>query len=120
MSNPIISKDHFVACMETLREADDMACRINNIMNSKVGVREYDKGPFIEGYSFSNSDCEMKLLETLEIALEDKEHWISWWCLEANYGRESEYVATVVAGDKEFVLDSAEALYDFLTTENLT
>lgn len=113
MSNPIISKDHFVACMETLRAADDMACRINNI------VREYNKGDFIDGYAFSNSDCETKLLETLEIALNDKEHWISWWCLEADYGRESEYVATVIAGDQEFVLDSAEALYDFLTT-NLT
>ena len=114
MSNPIISKDHFVACMETLRAADDMACRINSI------VREYNKGDFIDGYAFSNSDCETKLLETLEIALGDKEHWISWWCLEADYGRESEYVATVIAGDKEFVLDSAEALYDFLTTANLT
>lgn len=111
MTNPIISRDHFVACIEVLKEADDMARRINTI------VREYGKGDFISGYAFSNSDCETKLIETLEIALNDINHWISWWCLEADYGREQEFAANVIYGDQTYDFTSAEKLYDFLVAQ---
>lgn len=109
MTKPIITKDHFVACIKVLRDADDMARRINSV------VDEYKRGDFINGYAFSNDDAEMKLIETLEIALGDVEHWISWWCVEADYGREDGFAASVTCNGKNYILDTPEALYDFLT-----
>jgi len=106
---PIITKDHFVACIKVLRDADDMACRINNIVN------EYRRGDFINGYAFSNDDAETKLVETLEIALGDVEHWISWWCFEADYGRDPDFAASVTWHGESYNLNTPEALYDFLT-----
>lgn len=111
MTKPIISKEHFVACIEVLREADDMARRINAV------VRDYDCGEFIDGYAFSNSNTEIKLLETLEIALGDKDHWISWFCFEADYGRDPEFAASVTWKGENYNLNSPEALYDFLTQQ---
>lgn len=108
MTKPIISKEHFVACIEVMREADDMARRINSV------VREYGRGDFIDGYAFSDSDTETKLLETLEIALGDKDHWISWFCIEADYGRDPEFAASVTWKGEEYNLSSPAALYDFL------
>ena len=54
MTKPIITKDHFVACIKVLQDADDMACRINKI------VGEYRRGDFIDGYAFSNEKAEIK------------------------------------------------------------
>ncbi len=112
MSNPIITKEHFVACINVLQEADDMARRINRI------VQEYNRGDFISGYAFSNTSTETKLIETLEIALKDKNHWISWWCFEADYGRDPDFIASVTWQGIEYNLDSPEKLYDFLITNN--
>lgn len=106
----IISKEHFVACLRVLQDADDMACRINKI------VDEYRRGDFINGYAFSNDNAETKLVETLELALGDVEHWISWWCFEADYGRDPDFSATVTFNGELYNLDSAEKLYDFLTS----
>jgi hypothetical protein len=109
MTNPIISKDHFIACIKVMQEADDMARRINVI------VREYGRGDFIDGYAFSNFDTEVKLIQTLEMAFEDTYHWISWFCIEADYGRNSDLAANVNWNGKSYNLSSVEALYDFLT-----
>lgn len=106
MTNPVITKEHFVACIETLRDADDMARRINNI------VEEYGRGDFIDGYAFSDTDTETKLMETLEIALKDTLHLISWFCIETDYGRE--YNPTVHWDGKDYKIQSAAELYDFL------
>lgn len=110
MTKPIITKDHFVACINVLREGDDMACRINQVVN------EYKRGDFIDGYAFSNTDTETKLMETLEIALGDKDHWISWWCIEADYGRDPEFAAEVSWNGESYNLDTPEKLYDFLVS----
>lgn len=109
MSKPIITKEHFVACIKVLRDSDDMARRINKI------VDEFRRGDFINGYAFSNDDAAIKLIETLEIALGDVEHWISWWCFEADYGREEDFAASVTWNGENYNLDTPEALYDFLT-----
>lgn len=111
MIKPIITKDHFVACIKVLRDADDMACRINNIVNA------YRCGAYIDGYAFSNEDAETKLIETLEIALGDIEHWISWWCFEADYGRDPGFTSNINRHGKTYNLDTPEALYDFLTEQ---
>ena len=60
MSKPIITKEHFVACIKVLRDSDDMARRINKI------VDEFRRGDFINGYAFSNDDAAIKLIETLD------------------------------------------------------
>ena len=86
-----------------------MARRINSI------VRDYGRGDFIDGYAFSDSNTETKLLETLEIALGDSNHWISWFCIESDYGRDPEFVTTVTWNDQDYELDSPEKLYDYLT-----
>jgi hypothetical protein len=111
MKNPIITKEHFVACLNVLRDGDDMARRINKI------VDEYRRGDFINGYAFSNDNAETKLIETLEIALGDVNHWISWWCIEADYGRDPEFAASVTWNGQSYNLDSPENLYDFLIAE---
>jgi len=111
MTNPIITKEHFVACIETLREADDMARRINNI------VEEYGRGDFIDGYAFSDTDTETKLMETLEIALGDNLHLISWFCIETDYGRGHSlpYDEPIIRYDGEdYEFHTAAELYDFL------
>ena len=106
MTNPIITKEHFVACIETLREADDMACRINSI------VEEYGRGDFIDGYAFSDSDTETRLMETLEIALGDTLHLVSWFCIETDYGRDP--YSSVHWDGVDYDIHSAADLYDFL------
>lgn len=107
--SPVITKDHFVACIEVLREADDMARRINK------AVDKHQRSDFINGYGFLNSDTETKLIETLELALGDEEHWISWLCLEADYGRKKDFKAEVTFKGESYNINSPEALYDFLT-----
>lgn len=37
MTKPIITKDHFIACINVLQEGDDMARRINRV------VHEYNR-----------------------------------------------------------------------------
>lgn len=109
MTRPIITKEHFTACINVLREADDMACRINRVAD------EYNRGDWINGYAFSDSPTEIKLVETLELALGDKDHWISWYCFEADYGRDPHFAASVTWNGTNYNLNSPEALYDFLT-----
>lgn len=108
--NNLISKDHFVACIETLREADEMARRINKI------VQDYGRGDFIDGYAFSDTDTETKLMETLEIGLKDSLHLVSWFCIETDYGRgHFPYNEPVVHWEGvDYEIRSAEELYDFL------
>lgn len=115
MSNQIISKDHFVACLKVLQDSDDMARRINGI------VQEYNRDDFISGYSFINTDTETKLIETLEIAMNDIDHWISWWCFEADYGRNKSIIDSTMYENgqvKHFDITTADQLYDFLVKEN--
>lgn len=110
MTKQIISKEHFVACIETLRDADDMARRINKIVN------DYGRGDFIDGYAFSDSDTETRLMETLEIALGDTLHLVSWFCIETDYGRgHFPYTEPIVHyGELDYEIKSAADLYDFL------
>lgn len=107
MDNPIISKDHFVACINILREADDMARRINKI------VYEYGRGDFIDGYGFNNDKVEMKLIETLELALNDTSHYISWFCLNADFGRDANFANLGVGIN----VTTPEELYDLVVTK---
>lgn len=111
MTKPIITKEHFVACINVLRESDDMARRINSV------VRDYNRGDFIDGYAFSDTNTEVKLLETLELALEDKDHWISWFCIDADYGRDPERVININWNGKNYNLNSPEMLYDYLAQQ---
>ena len=106
MTKQIISKEHFVACIETLRDADDMARRINKIVN------DYGRGDFIDGYAFSDSDTETRLMETLEIALGDTLHLVSWFCIEADYGRDP--YSSICWDGIDYDIHSAADLYDFL------
>ena len=106
MFNPIISKDHFVACIKVMQDADEMAVQINKI------VDEYKRGDWINGYAFSDDQCATKLVETLELAMGDTKHWISWWIYETYYGK---YIrAGIVVNEKNVKIASAEELYDFL------
>ena len=108
--NNIITRDHFVACIETLREADEMARKINSLVN------EYNRSDFISGYAFNDSEIELKLIETLEFALGDIEHWISWFCFENDYGAGNGF--WLDADGNEHTMKTADELYDFLTKEN--
>lgn len=105
MTKPVITKEHFVACINVLREGNDMARRINQV------VSEYKRGDFIDGYAFSDENTEIKLIETLEIALNDKNHWISWWCYECDFGR---CEASITWNGKTYNISSPGRLYDFL------
>lgn len=112
MNKPVISKEHFLACIKTLQEVDNMACDIDAI------AKKYDRDDFIYGYAFSDSKTETRLLETLEIALNDTHHFISWFCLETDYGRnEGHYFfpEPIIHWDGvKYRINSAEELYDFI------
>lgn len=108
LTKPVITKEHFVNCINVLKESDDMARSINAV------ARTYGRGDFIDGYAFSDVDTEMKLIETLEAALNDKEHWISWFCIESDYGRETGYNTFVSYNGDKIEINSPESLYDFL------
>lgn len=105
MSDSIISKDHFVACINVLKEGDEMARRINAI------AREYGRDDFVDGYAFSNNETEIKLVETLELALNDIHHWISWFCFETSYGKDARWWDE--EGHQHY-FQTPEELYDFL------
>lgn len=107
----VITKEHFVSCIECMRELDDMASEINET------AMKYGRNDFISGYAFDDADCQTKLMETLEMALGDKEHWVSWYCLEANYGRDDNFAAEVTIDGKTMELRTPEDLYDYLTSE---
>jgi len=110
MTKPIISKDHFVACINTLKEADDMARKINKL------AHEYNRSDFISGYGFNDSETELKLIETLEIALNDIEHWTSWYCFENDYGTGDG--SWWDADGNEGTISTPEELYDIITKED--
>lgn len=107
MEKPIISKEHFVACINVLRDSEDMARRINKI------VYEYGRGDFIDGYGFSNDRAETKLIETLELALNDISHYTSWFCFNADFGRDENF-ANIETGVK---IHTPEELYDFIVNK---
>lgn len=114
MSNPI-TKEHFVACIEVMKAADDMAAEINRI------AEKYKRSDFIDGYVFNDDACQTKLIETLELIFNDKDHWISWWVYETNYGQ-STFCRPTVYNDNGTIhryIHDAETLYDFITQENL-
>lgn len=106
---PLITKDHFVACINTLKEVEEMAGRIYGV------VHEYHRDDWLPSYKFSDSDIETKLIETLELALGDTEHWIDWFCYENNFGEGNGYWWDE-EGNERFI-KTPEELYDFITKD---
>lgn len=96
----IYSKKQFVEALRILQNVDEWDNKLYD-----AGIQLNDGCPLYETIS--------EYVYMLEHMFEVKDGLISWWCWETDYGKD-ERMTTVTADDKEYILDSSEALYDFL------
>lgn len=106
MSKNIISKKKFCEMIQAMQEREQYICELNAVFH------KYDDDNSIIGSAPVNR-MEDLIVEILEFIMEDKGHWISWYCFESDFG-EFGNMQVVTEDDQVYNLDSPEKLYDFL------
>lgn len=96
----IYSKEQFVEALRILQNADEWDNKLYD-----AGIHLHDGCPLYEMLS--------EYVHMLEHMFEVEDEWISWWCWETDYGKDDR-LTTVTDGNNDYILDSSEALYDFL------
>lgn len=56
-------------------------------------------------------------IEMLEIVMNDRNHWISWWCFDLEFGAKYRDGCVLDYDGKNIDLSTAEKLYDFLLSD---
>lgn len=102
---PFITKDEFVECVNTLKEQEKKDTEFADFME------KYLDGRCVPTLSDHATKAAMKLLA---LAFEDrsKETWVEWFAYECEFGARP---MSVYVNDKEYVISSAEEMYDFMT-----
>lgn len=101
----MITKETFIKTMEQLENLDEKFDNINDAF-------EHLNGEFCSFYTFEPFDIALNLLEE---AMNDKEHWISYFVWECNWLKDLEYSDVVVTANGAPVdLSDRGKVYDFL------
>jgi len=105
-----ISKEDFCNAIEQLREANDLKDNINHMIFTAKKV-ETD---FLSGYGMTVDHAGL-VVHLLSLLTHDTDDTISWWCWEANFGREEDF--HIYIDDKPIDTSTPEKLYDYLVEE---
>lgn len=103
----MISKETFCNIAYHIEDMELMSNDMNTVFNMHTTNDFFDGAAFVD---FELIDLTIKAIEEM---FYDENGWISWWMYETKYGTDAE-MCQVTVEDKEFCLNSAEALYDFL------
>lgn len=84
IQTPSISFEQFKSILEKIRDIKDAETQVNNICrNLNYKYKEYAQAGYLPNMS---SD----IITLLEIVLDDKGEWISYWCWEKDFGRRTD------------------------------
>lgn len=106
----MISKATFCDIIYHIEDMEAMSKGMNEVF------RKYTYNDFFDGAAFIDFELIDLTINALEEMFHDEDRWITWWMYETKYGTDAE-MCQIVCGDKEFCLDSAGKLYDFLYNE---
>lgn len=107
-SEPLISREHFARILNTLRDREDLVGKINDVIREyRTLLREdLDANSIVIG-------GEDEILDLLEIIMKDNNGDISFFCWEADFGRDFELGDYTINGTNVDI-STAEKLYDHL------
>ena len=105
-----ITKKDFCDALTQLREANDLKENVNHMIFTATKV-ETD---FLSGYGMSVDHAGL-VVRLLELLTHDLDETISWWCWEADFGREEDF--HIYINDEPIDTSTAEKLYDHLVDE---
>jgi hypothetical protein len=99
----VISKVEFVRCIDDIARDERLLQKINDLFCAD------HRDVWLCGVS----DVAIRLIEVLEKMFDDKDHWISWFCWENDFGEGDGYWWD--QDGNEGYIKTAGELYDFLT-----
>lgn len=108
-----LSKREFVDKINAIKETRELVSKVNKLLRE---AKDNVRNDFANAASLMITH-EDDLIETIAIMFEDRySNWISWWINECDFGK----IHPEVYDNEDNilrVLDSPEALYDFLMEE---
>ena len=105
-----ISKKDFCKTLNQLRAANDLKDNVNKMIFTTTEL-ETD---FLSGYGMVVDHADL-VVHLLSLLMHDTDETISWWCWEADFGREEDF--HIYINDKPIDTSTPEKLYDYLVGE---
>lgn len=94
-----ISKEEFLRVINTIILINNKLDKLNNYYFT-LGVIEYS--------------LQDTLIDLLELSMNDKSKWVSWWIYDNKFGKSN---LTVTINNKQILIDTPEKLYDLIKEE---
>ena len=106
----MLSKTEFCKIIAELKEITDMSDQIDEIYRNSSNsiLRDFGTGTLL----VAHQNTVAKLLEHIFCNIGEA---ISWWCWEANFGRNA-YKYGIEDNGQEIILETSEQLYDYLVS----
>ena len=105
-----ITKEDFANALNQLRDAADLKNKVDNLIFTSVNI----ESDFLSGYGMC-IDHEGLVVDLLEKLMHDEDGTISWWCWEADYGRDD--TMKIFVNDQAIDVSTVDKLYDYLLNE---
>lgn len=108
----MISKETFC---DIVNHIEDMELMVND-MNAVFNM--HTNNDFFDGAAFIDFELTELVVKAMREDLHDTEDWITWWMYDTKFGTDGTIIFEKYNGvEKAYDLNSAEALYDFLTMD---
>lgn len=106
----MLTKEQFLKDMDVLLSATVFEEALDIVFHDFGGLRH----DFIYGAGFNDPQMVQAFVDTIEQAMDDKEHWVSWWVFETDFGRERNMTQITADNGTIWNIRTAAALWDFL------
>jgi hypothetical protein len=106
----MLTKEQFLKDMNILLTATVFEEALDNVFRNFSEERH----DFICGAGFNDPQMVQAFVDTIEQAMNDQEHWVSWWIFDTNFGRERNMTQITADNGAIWNISTAAALWDFL------
>ena len=103
-----MTKELFIKSIHSLQAVDDFQRGVLDLLRAT--------DPYADMGIMQYPDCSDTLITVLEDAMGDTEGWITYFCYECNFGRDSKLGDITIDG-KPIPFSTAEDLYNLLTSK---
>jgi len=106
----MLTRKQFLKDINVLLTATVFEEALDNVFRNFSGERH----DFICGAGFNDPQMVQAFVDTIEQALDDQEHWVSWWIFDTDFGRERSMTQIIGPNGAVWNITNAELLWDFL------
>ena len=108
-----LTKERFVEILDIMKAAKDFSDEHNRLISSYKGKFGND---FMDGAGFAICHDEL-VVELLQTIFNDEGELIDYFVNEMEFGRRNDICVTIIKDGHEINIDTATALYDYLTSK---